>query len=69
MLDHPEASADLTLKALPPNTLTREQILRRFELQKSYLQPNPSSQLQVMEADRLEHILAALLQMGKVAIE
>jgi hypothetical protein len=68
LLAEPEKCADITLKALPPDTLTREQILRRFELQKAYIQPKPNARLLDIKAGKLEDVLAALLQMGKVEL-
>lgn len=68
MIENPVAAADIAVRYAHDAKLTRQQVLRRFELQLPFILGEEGSPLMQMESERLDEVMAVLLKYGQVEI-
>ena len=68
LLENPEESADISVAYGTDAPVTREEALRRFELQKDLIEGNDGQQLMYMSLDRWNSEVATQIQFGQIEL-
>ena len=68
MLENPDASADIAVRYGVDAQLTREQVLRRFELQEALVIGNDDLPISQMSAERWDAQVASMIQYGQLEL-
>ena len=68
LLDHPEKAADITLNFGLTTSLTREQVLRRFELQRDSIEAVEGAPLMHMDMDKWNRVGGLLSMYGQIQL-